>query len=206
MTYTISGTYLASCSCAVLCGCPVDAQPKDASGNSECRGVAVFHIADGTLDDTDLSGVDFAFYNLFPSNLSSGDWKVGVVVDTDADDAQVEALGRILSGQEGGMFGELAGLIGENLGTERGKVSLSNGEKTALSVEGHSEVAFEPALGMNGQPTTVKNAMFGFAPEFQIGRTTGRSSAFGLSFEPSYGESADFTFSSEGEAATSGRV
>jgi hypothetical protein len=206
MTYTISGAYLASCSCAVLCGCPVDAQPKDAGGNSECRGVAVFHIADGGLDDVDLGGVDFAFYNLFPSNLSSGDWKVGVVVDTDADDTQVEALGRILSGQEGGMFGELAGLIGENLGTERGKVSLSDGEKVALSVEGHSAVEFEAARGMDGQPTTVKNAMFGFAPEFKIGTTSGHSSAFGLSFEPSYGESADFTFSSEGAGADSGRM
>ena len=184
----------------------MDAPPKDASGNSECRGVAVFHIADGRLDDVDLSGVDFAFYNYFPSNISSGDWKVGVVVDTSASDEQVGALGRILSGQEGGMFGELAGLIGENLGTERGKVALSNGERVALSVEGHSDAEFELARGMDGRPTTVRNAMFGFAPEFQVGRTTGHSSAFGLSFEPSYGESADFTFSSEGEAAVSGRM
>jgi hypothetical protein len=198
---------MASCSCAALCGCPVDAQPKDAAGGSECRGVAVFHIADGRLDEVDLSGVDFAFYNLFPSNLTSGNWKVGVVVDSGASDAQAEAVGRILSGQEGGTFGELAQFVGEFLGTERGRVTLSDGDKPALSVEGHSELEFEAARGADGTPTTVKNAMFGFAPEFQVGRTSGRSSAFGLSFEPSYGESADFTFTSEkAEAAVAGRM
>lgn len=205
MTYTISGRYLASCSCALICGCPVDAQPRDANGGTECRGVAVFHIAEGRLDDVDLSGVDFAFYNLFPSHLTSGNWKVGAVIDSGASDEQADAVGRILSGQEGGALAELAQFIGEFLGTERGKVSLSDGEKVALSVEGHSEIGYEPVRGMDGTPTTVKNAMFGFSNEYGIGKTAGRSSAFGLSFEPAYGETADFRFSSE-ESAVAGRL
>jgi len=205
MTYTISGRYLASCSCSLICGCPVDAPPRGAEGGTECRGVAVFHIADGGLDDVDLSGVDFAFYNLFPSNLTSGDWKVGAVIDSDASDEQADAVERILSGREGGALAALAQFIGEFLGTERAKVSLSDGDKPALSVEGHSEVGYEPARGMDGTATTVKNAMFGFTGEYGVGRTAGRSSAFGLSFEPDYGETADFVFSSE-EGETAGRV
>ena len=206
MTYTISGRYLASCSCALVCGCPVDAPPRDLSGGTECRGVAVFHITDGRLDDTDLSGVAFAFYNLFPSNLTAGNWKVGLVIDSDASDEQADAVGRILAGQEGGTFADLAPLIGDFLGTERGKVTLSDADKPALSVAGHSEVEFEAARGVDGTPTTVKNAMFGFAPEYKIGRSAGRSSAFGLSFEPSYGEAADFRFSSEAAAGVAGRM
>ncbi|MDQ0787763.1 DUF1326 domain-containing protein [Streptomyces sp. B3I8] len=200
MTYSISGHYIAGCSCAVICGCPVDAQPRDARGGTECRGTAVFHIADGRLDEVDLSGVDFAFYNLFPSNLTAGDWKVGVVIDTAASDAQADAVGRILSGQEGGPFGELAQFIGEFLGTERGAVSLSGGEQRGLSVEGHTQLTYEPLRGADGTPTTVTNAMFGFAPEYGIGKATGSSDAFGLSYEPSYGEEADFVFASEQEA------
>lgn len=80
MSWTISGTYVAGCSCAVLCSRPYDGQPRDNTGGTECLGTAVFHVADGNLDDVGLSGVDFAFYNHFPSNLSSGNWKVGVVV------------------------------------------------------------------------------------------------------------------------------
>ncbi|MFJ4781538.1 DUF1326 domain-containing protein [Streptomyces sp. NPDC088762] len=207
MTYTISGQYLAGCSCAVMCGCSVDAQPRDAQGGTECRGVAVFHIADGRLDDTDLSGVDFAFYNHFPSHLTAGDWKVGVVIDSGASDQQADALGRILSGSEGGMLGELTQFIGEFAGTERGEVSLTDGERPGANVAGHTQLTYEPLLGPDDTPTTVKNAMFGFAPEYGIGRTSGTSSAFGLDFEPAYGEKADFVFSSEPAAgAPKGRV
>ncbi|WP_137991755.1 DUF1326 domain-containing protein [Streptomyces vilmorinianum] len=206
MTWTISGNYLAGCSCAMVCGCAVDANPRDPHGREECLGCNVFHVAEGRLDDVDLSGVDFALYNHFPSHLTAGDWKIGVVVDEKASDAQADALERILSGREGGAFGELSQFYGEYLGLERAPVSLTDGEKARVSVEGKSELTFEPLRGPDGGPTTMKNAMFGFAPEFTLGRTTGRSSAFGLSFEPSYGEQGDFTFSSEApEGAPIGR-
>ncbi|GAA0653999.1 hypothetical protein GCM10010193_00150 [Kitasatospora atroaurantiaca] len=206
MTYTISGNYVAACSCAVICGCAVDAQPRDAQGGTECRGAAVFHINEGNLDDLDLSGVDFAFYNLFPSHLTAGDWKVGLVVDSGASDEQAGALERLVSGREGGPFGELAQFFGEYLGMERAGVSLTDGETPGFRVEGRSEVSFEALKGMDGTPTTIKNAMFGFAPEYQVGKSTGSSDAFGLSFNGDYGERADFVFSSEEEGAVHGRV
>ena len=56
-----------------------------------------------------------------------------------------------------------------------------------LSVEGHSELTFEAKRGPDGSPTTVKNAMFGFAPEYEIGKTTGSSNAFGQSSSPLIG-------------------
>jgi len=78
--------------------------------DGECRGLNVFHIVKGNLDDTDLSGVDFAFLNWFPTHLTAGGWKVGAVVDEGASDPQVSALETILRGQAGGPFGDLAGL------------------------------------------------------------------------------------------------
>lgn len=207
MSWTISGTYVAGCSCAVLCSCPYDGQPRDAKGGTECLGTAVFHVADGNLDDLDLSDVDFAFYNHFPSNLSSGNWKVGLVVDSAASDEQAEGLERILSGREGGPFGQLSQFYGEYLGMERARVSLTDGGSPGLTVEGRTELSYQPLTGPDGSSTKIKNAMFGFAPEFEVGTTTGRSNAFGLSYEASYGETADYVFSSEEtEEAGQGRV
>ncbi|MFJ5727060.1 DUF1326 domain-containing protein [Streptomyces paradoxus] len=207
MSWTISGTYVAGCSCAVLCSCPYDGQPRDTQGGTECLGTAVFHVTDGNLDDVDLSGVDFAFYNHFPSNLTSGNWKVGLVVDTAASDEQADALERILSGREGGPFGQLSQFYGEYLGMERSKVSLTDGERPGLTVEGRTELSYEPLTGTDGSPTKIRNAMFGFAPEFEVGRTSGRSDAFGLSYEASYGETAEYVFSSEeAEGASTGRA
>jgi hypothetical protein len=207
MSWTISGTYVAGCSCVVLCSCPYDGQPRNAEGGTDCLGTAVFHVADGNLDDVDLSGVDFAFYNHFPSNLTSGNWKVGLVVDSAASDEQANALERILSGREGGPFGQLSQFYGEYLGMERAKVSLTDGERPGLRVEGRTELSYEPLTGPDGSSTKIKNAMFGFAPEFEVGRSSGRSDAFGLSYEASYGETADYVFSSEEtEGATQGRA
>ena len=39
--------------------------------------------------------------------------------------------------------------------------------------------------------------MFGFAPEYRVGKGTGRSNALDLGFESLYGESADYEFSTE---------
>ncbi|MFI0450320.1 DUF1326 domain-containing protein [Actinomadura sp. 6N118] len=207
MAYTISGNYLASCSCVLVCGCAMDAQPRDAQGDEQCRGTAVFHIADGHLGDVDLSGVDFAFYNYFPSHLTAGDWKLGLVVDSDAGEEQADAVERILTGREGGPFGELSQFFGEYLGMRRAQISLTDGDKPALEIEGLSEIRYEPLTGPDGNPTTVKNAQFGFAPEFEIGRTEGHSDAFDLGFGPEYGERGEYTFSTEQtEGQPSGRI
>jgi hypothetical protein len=207
MSWTISGNYVAGCSCEVMCGCAFDGNPRNAEGGTECLGTAVFHVANGNLDGLDLSNVDFAFYNQFPSHLTAGDWKVGLVVDSAASDAQAAALLRILAGQEGGPFGELSQFYGEFLGLERAGVSLADAGKPGVKVEGHTELAYEPLTGPEGTPTTVKNALFGFSPEFVVGTTTGHSDAFGLSYDGSYGEAAEYVFSSEeAPGAAQGRV
>ncbi|WP_369407121.1 DUF1326 domain-containing protein [Streptomyces hokutonensis] len=50
--------------------------PHDPQGREECLGCAAFHVSEGHLDEVDLSGVDFALYNQFPSHLTAGNWKV----------------------------------------------------------------------------------------------------------------------------------
>jgi hypothetical protein len=154
----------------------------------------VFTVREGNLDDTDLPGVNFALFNNFPSNLTSGNWKLATVIDDSASDEQARAVERILSGEEGGPFGDFAALVGESLGVERASVQLSNG---SARVGETTEFSFEPSRGGDGSPTTVKNAMFGFAPEYQIGTASGRSTAFGIGFDASYGESAEYVFTSE---------
>ena len=205
MAWRISGTYLASCTCHLLCPCPVDGPPT--SDDGQCHGIGVFQIADGNLDDTDLSGVNLGLVNLFPSNLTSGNWKLGIVVDESASDEQAAALERIVKGEEGGVFEQFAALTDEWLGMERGPVTFSDGDKPTASI-GDSTTTFEPLAGPEGSgaQTTVKNAAFGFAEEFRVGHAPGKVSVFGMDFETTYGESADYEFSSEiAEGAPAGR-
>lgn len=193
MAWKISGSYLANCSCNLVCPCPVDGPPT--SPNGECHGHLVFSIADGNLDDTDLSGVNVGLINVFPKNLTAGGWKLGIIVDESASDEQAEACERIFKGDEGGPFGEFAALTDEWLGMERGTVTFSNGDTPSLSIN-DSKATFEPIVGPDGShsETTVHNAPFGFAPEFRVGRAPGKMSNLGVEFDAIYGETADFVF------------
>ena len=192
MAYRIADTYITNCNCVGLCPCPVNQTPT--AKKSQYTKAAAFSISEDNLDDTDLSGVIFTLYNFFPANLTAGNWKVGIVVDEGASDDQAQAIERIVSGEEGGPFGEFKPLIGEYAGMERATVNITD---NSISVAGKTDITFEPYTGPDGSPTTVKGAMFGFAPEFTIGKSTGKSDAFGLAFDARYGESAEFEFSSE---------
>ncbi len=162
--------------------------------NDECHGAAAFSIAQGSLDDVDLSGVAFGLVNYFPSNISSGNWKMAIVVDEKASDEQAQAVERIVSGQVGGPFAEFAPLISEYTGMTRGAIDHS--EKGA-SIGGVGEFTYDQITGPDGGPTTVRDAMFGFVPEFRLGRTSGGYETFGSKRQASYGENGDFEYSSE---------
>ena len=192
MTYRIAGTYVTSCNCRQVCPCNLDVAPTAPDGI--CHVAFVFRVDQGNLNDVDLTAANFALYGEIPSKPSAGTWKVGLVVHDGASDEQSSALERIVSGSEGGPFGELSGLIGEFLGTERAPVTVSNGEAPTASVGGMTEIEFEGFADRDGNPTTVKNTMFGFAPEYRIGRGKGRSSGFGLDYEGEYGEWAEYEY------------
>src|SRR4051794_2367649 len=193
MAWKISGNYLANCSCNLICPCPIDGPPTSSDG--QCHGHLVFQIADGNLDDTDLSGVNVGLVNLFPKNLTAGGWKLGIVVDEGATDEQAQACERIFKGDEGGPFGEFAALTDEWLGMERAKVTFSDGDMPSASI-GDTKFTFEPVKGPDGShsETTVHNAPFGFAPEFRVGRAPGKMSNLGIEFDAIYGETAEYTF------------
>lgn len=206
MAWKISGTYLANCSCNLICPCPVDGPPTSEDG--QCRGHGVFQIAEGSLDDLDLSGVNVAFVNLFPKNLTAGGWKFGILVDEGASDEQAQACERIFKGEEGGPFAEFAALTDEWLGMERAPVSLTDGDTPSLTI-GENSTTFEPLPGPEGSNAhaSVSNAMFGFAPEYRIGRAPGKMSNLGIEFDGIYGETAEYEFASEmAEGAPKGRA
>ena len=195
MGYSIAGTYVAACDCRLLCPCPVDGTPT--GPNDQCHGAAAFRIDRGNLDGTDLSGVSFALLNHFPSNVTSGNWKVGIVVDGGASEEQANAVDTIVSGQAGGPFGEFRALISEYVGMQRGSVQISD---TGATIDGVGEFTYEQFAGGDGTPTTESNAMFGFAPEFRLGKTSGSLTVHGFEGQATYGESAEFEFASEAGA------
>lgn len=193
MAYRIKGAYVTNCNCRLVCPCPMDGMPTGPNG--ECRGVVVFQIADGHLDDITLSGVAFAFYNVFPSNFLSGRWKIQLVIDEGASEEQAAAIERIFTGQEGGFFADFVPLVEEVRPTERVPITFTHGAKPSATIGATSTIGFEPAAAPNGAVTTVKDPPIGFAAEYKLGKGAGSSAGPFGSFEHVYGETAEFDLS-----------
>lgn len=194
MAYLLKGTYGGICDCKLVCPCNVDGTPT--GEGDQCHGLIVYDVRQGNLDDMDLSGVTFALAYFLPSTPSSGNWKIAGTIDEGASEEQVQAIDRILSGQEGGPFADFAPLIGEYGSMQRGQVSLSDGEAASGSVSGVGDFTAEFFKNAEGTATTLNNAMFGFAPIIRLGKGSGRFTVFDSTYEASYAEGAEFEYSS----------
>jgi hypothetical protein len=193
MGYQLKGTYVTHCDCTQICPCAVDEAPTGRDG--QCHGVIVANIAQGSLDGTDLSGTKVALGYFSPGKISDGHLRLGLVIDEAASDEQAAALERIFSGQEGGMFGEFAALSERWLGIERRSIAFSDGEEPSATI-GDTKVSFAAFRGPDGNVTTARNAAFGLAAEYTLGKSSGSSGVLGETFDANYGEAAQFEWAS----------
>lgn len=194
MTWRCAGEYFMGCTCSRDIHWPIDGSLSDANG--ACRSVSVFRLGSGEFGRYDLSGLKFAVFNFFPPKISSGDWQMGVVVDDHASDGQVACVESIMRGQEGGPMSSLAELIGDYIGTDRASIGLLEGLGKMAAIEGRGHFAFFPTL-QDGRPVPAPSAMWTFAEHYEIGRSDGTLSGFGVTWSAEYGEYGQFSFNSE---------
>jgi hypothetical protein len=191
MGWKLKGRYVSACSCTNVCPCSTSSAPPDnPDGSTNCWGVGVFDVREGNLDDVDLSGTAVGLKIHFPDLVSNGNWQIAIVVDPASSEEQASAYEQIFSGKLGGPFGDMAGLVSA-FSVEREAVSYTD---SSVSI-GSGPISYEPLRGQDGNPTTMTNASFGFAPEFEIGTSSGQMDVFGHAVAASYGEAADFEYS-----------
>src|SRR4029078_2133981 len=113
--------------------------------NDYCRVVLVFHVKQGDVEGTDVSGLTVAAVADTPKVMTDGNWRLGVIIDEAASDEQAEKLGGVFSGALGGPMESLTPLVGENLGLERAPIEVNEsglthsiriGEQVELTTEG----------------------------------------------------------------------
>lgn len=108
--WTLSGQYMESCNCDYVCPC-IYTNPQGGATHDHCYAMMAFHVETGSAGDVALDGLNFALVIRSNKVMSQGDWVFAAVVDDRANDAQREALARIVSGEAGGV----PGLIRNNL-------------------------------------------------------------------------------------------
>jgi hypothetical protein len=93
----------------------------------------VWRVSDGMLDGVEVTGLGVA---LLASTLGCGTkWRAVVHIDERATPGQHCALLKLITGQLGGAFAEVAALIGELSAIERSAIRLDiDGHNARLSI------------------------------------------------------------------------
>ncbi len=123
--YDLEGTRLEACSCGVLCPCWVGEDPDGGS----CDALFAYHFDRGTIRGVDVSGLTLVVVTrIAGNNRIPGSWRIVVLVDERASNAQLEAIVAAYSGQLGGPLADLAALVGEVAAVERAAITHEVGD------------------------------------------------------------------------------
>jgi hypothetical protein len=162
MVYSLKGTLLEVCTCNILCPCWVG---EDPDGDGTCDSVMAWHIDEGTVNGTGVSGRTVAVATHIPGNVLKGNWKVALFVDDKASEQQNQALLDVWTGKLGGPVADLAGLIGEVVSVEQAPITyeLSEGKGT-LKIGSVADTEMEPYRGPTGAVTTLNESIFTTIP------------------------------------------
>jgi hypothetical protein len=162
MAYALQGTLLEVCTCNILCPCWVG---EDPDGDGTCDSVMAWHVDQGTVNGTDVTGRTVAVATHIPGNVMKGNWKVALFVDDKASDQQNEALLDVWTGKLGGPVADLAGLIGEVVSVERAPITYELNEgKGTLKIGSVADMEMEPYRGPTGAVTTLNESIFTTIP------------------------------------------
>jgi hypothetical protein len=122
MSWSVTGEYVETCSCELMCPCNLSLD--HGATYDFCRVTLVFDIREGEIDGTDVAGLKVAAIADTPKVMTEGNWKLGVFVDDQASDEQADKLVQVFGGQLGGPMAALAPLVGEMLGVERTPIEV----------------------------------------------------------------------------------
>jgi hypothetical protein len=193
MAWKLEGTYFETCSCEVVCPCT--ASLTLGADYDRCNVTLVFHVVDGDVEGTDVSGLTVAAVGDSPKVMSDGNWRLGVFIDGAASDQQAEKLGAVFGGQLGGPMEALAPLVSENLGVERAPIEVrEDGLRHSVRIGDAIDFEIEDVVPFgveSGEPARLSGIFHPAGSELTIAKATrSRIGAFGIEYEGKSGFSS----------------
>jgi hypothetical protein len=198
MTWKLDGTYFETCSCEVICPCT--ASLANPASFDRCKVTLVFHVIDGDVEGTDVSGLTVAAVADTPQVMSEGNWRLGVIIDAAASDEQAQKLGAVFGGELGGPMQALGPLVGENLGVERQPIEVrEDGLRHSVKIGDAVDFEIEDIVPFGvetGEPVRLTGIFHPAGSELTVSRATRSSiNAFGIEYEGKSGFSrSDFSW------------
>lgn len=186
----IEGQYMETCNCAFMCPC-IGSNLADRPTEGDCKAAISMKIDRGRKDGVSLDGVSFIVLVRSPGPMAEGNMKVGLIVDDQATDSQVEAISAIATGAEGGPMAALAPLVSEIAGVERRPVSFhEDGMSYHVTAGELIDQALEgvPSVSKQGEPIYIDNTAHPVSPKLALARATHSAfHAFGIDWDDASG-------------------
>lgn len=164
-SWKLEGDYFEACNCDTVCPCVFLGNPDQ----GECDVIVAWHITKGRFNNTTLVGLSVVAMFHTPGNMYTGPkWKAALYLDEHASKEQADGLGKIYSGQAGGFFRVVAGLIGEMAGVKSVPIKFEvEGKRRTLQVPSAIDLTIEGIEGADkGKEVTISNAPMLVAPGF----------------------------------------
>jgi len=173
MSWRMTGTYYAPCSCKVSCPCELGEMEGD---QGWCSGALAFEVRSGNVDGTDISGVRVVLVGDWPRGFLGGDGTGRLYWDAGVSQEQRSAFEPVLQGRQGGVWEPLGSLISRWLDSRQTAISVrKDGDATRISVEGFGELVSEPLKGATGEFTRLLHGAAAFRDDIVLARGSGSS-------------------------------
>lgn len=188
MSWQISGQYMETCNCTFLCPC-ITSNLAATPTEGDCKAALGMRVDKGSKDGVSLDGLQFMVLLQSNGPMGAGNMTVGLIVDSDASQEQVDAITAIASGAAGGPMAMMAPLVGRFAGVERAKVSITQeGDTWHASAGDFVEQACEGVRNMDGKTLVLDNASHPVNSRIALAKATdSRFRAFGIEWDDSSG-------------------
>ena len=186
MAWNLTGSYVETCSCELMCPCSLSFD--HGATYDFCRVTLVFNIAAGDIEGTDVSGRNLAVVADTPKVMTEGNWRLGVFIDEQATDEQFDRLVQVFGGQLGGPMEALAPLVGEMLGVERAAIEVhDDGLRHSVRVGDAIEFEIEDIVPFGvetGRPVRFDGMFHPVGSDLTMAEAKrSRINAFGIQYE-----------------------
>ena len=198
MAWSLKGSYVETCSCDMICPC--NASFDHGATYDYCRATLSFHIREGEIEGTDVSGLNVVAIIDTPKVMTDGNWKLGMYIDEKASDDQAEKLQAVFSGQKGGPMEGIVPLVGEVAGVERAQIEITdNGLNHSVKVGSAIDFEIEDVVPFgieSGEPIRFQGMFHPAGSNLTIAEAKrSKIDAFGISYEGKTGlSSAEFSW------------
>lgn len=189
-SWQISGQYMETCNCAMLCPCITSnlaARPTE----GDCKAAVAMRIDKGSKDGVALDGLAFIVMLHSPGAMGDGNMTVGLIIDEGASEQQADAISAIATGAVGGPMAALGPLVGKVAGIERRPIEFKiDGLNRVVRAGDLVDQACEglPSVSNPGEAIGVDNTAHPVNSRLSLAKATrSRFNVFGIDWNDTTG-------------------